>query len=66
MSIGLIDADLIKRGVMQLTENALDFMEVVVPNRENYDAMRRKILRKANDLCRRIDHMVANGGEKGE
>jgi hypothetical protein len=66
MSIGLLDADKIKQGIMGLTENALDFMEVVVPNRENYEAMRRKILRKANDLCRRIDHMVLNGNEKGE
>jgi hypothetical protein len=66
MSIGLLDADSIKRGVMQLTENALDYMEVIIPNQENYQAMRRKILRKANDLCRRIDHMVINGKEKGE
>jgi len=66
MSIGLLDADSIKRGVMQLTENALDYMEVIIPNAENYQIMRRKILRKANDLCRRIDHMVLNGNEKGE
>lgn len=65
MSIGMLDAEDIKKGIMRLTEASLDYMEVITPNRDNYEAMRRKILRKANDLCRHVDALVRNGNGNG-
>jgi len=58
MSIKLKDSEVIKEDIMALVEVALDYIEVLCLNRENYDVIRRKLLRKGNDLCRKISALM--------
>ena len=55
--LGLLDQEELKREVMLMAERTIDYTEVAIPNSDQYKKLRSRILRLANNLCRKIDKM---------